>query len=115
MTISGVTLGLALLIVVVTVRAAVRNRHVRGRLFASGLVVGLYTLAAAAHTYGGASPAFRSQLEGVLAVSPLDKRNASVSEDLVVVGTGRPIRLGRCHQNFEGPVGARRPRDDPRT
>jgi small-conductance mechanosensitive channel len=64
MTISGVTLGLALLIAVVALRAAVSNRHVRGRLFASGLVVGLYTLAAAVHAYGGASPAFRSQLEG---------------------------------------------------
>ena len=64
MIISGVTLGLALFIVVLALRAAVKNRHIRGRLFTSGIVLALSALAAAVHEYGGTSAAFRSQLEG---------------------------------------------------
>ena len=64
MTISGVTLGFALLVLTLAFRAATSNRHIRGRLFTSGIVLGLYTLAGAVHAYGGASAALRSQLEG---------------------------------------------------
>ena len=64
MTISGVTVGLVLLIVALALRGAIRSRHVRGRLFTSGIAFALYALAAAVHDYGGASDAFRSQIMG---------------------------------------------------
>ena len=64
MTISGVTLGIALLVVTLALRGALRSRHIRGRLFTSCIVFALYALAAAVHAYGGTSTAFRAQIEG---------------------------------------------------
>jgi small-conductance mechanosensitive channel/CRP-like cAMP-binding protein len=58
------TLGLALLVVTLALRSAIRSRHVRGRLFTSGIVFALYAVAAAVHDYGSASAAFRSQIVG---------------------------------------------------
>jgi small-conductance mechanosensitive channel/CRP-like cAMP-binding protein len=62
------TTSLALLTVAVVLRAVSRNRHVRGRLFASALAFAIHAVIAGTLTYGAVSTALREQL---LVVAPL--------------------------------------------
>jgi len=89
------SLGFALLAVLLVLRTASANRHLRGRLTGSAVAAGLYALIAASLSYGRLSAAMQSQLE---AVQPL--LLAFIAINSLVALLINPWRVDRLPDRF---------------